>query len=81
MGSGWSACAVCIDGKTPGLPWSRQRVPKLKIDPLSWAAVDKHLCGDGRWAFAEFTEIFQFQTDFKAAIDNNFNKLIDGKLP
>ena len=81
MRSGWSACAVCIDGKTPGLPWSRQRVPKQEIDPLSWAAVDKHLYGYGRWAFAEFNETFLFQTDFKAAIDANFNKLIEGQLP
>ena len=77
MRSGWWGCAVCIDGKTPGLPCSRQRVPKQEIDSLSWAAVDKHLCGYGRWAFAEFNEIFQFQTDFKAAIDVNVNKLIE----
>jgi hypothetical protein len=77
MRSGWSACALCIGGKTPGLPWSRQRVPKQEIDPLSWAAVDKHLCDYGRWAFTEFNEIFQFQTDFKAAIDANFYKLIE----
>ncbi len=78
MGSGWCGCLLCIDGKTPGLPWSRQRVPTQKIDPLSWAGVDKHLCGYGRWAFAEFNEKFQFQTDFKAAIDVNVNKLIQG---
>ena len=81
MLSGWSRCAVCIDGKTSDLPWPRQHAQKQEIDPLSWAAVDKHLCGYGRWAFAEFTKTFQFQTDFKAAIDANFNKLIEGQLP
>ena len=32
----------------------------------------------GRWAFAEFTEAYQIQADFKATIDANFNQLIEG---
>jgi type III restriction enzyme len=31
----------------------------------------------GRWAFAEFTEVFQIESDFKAKIDAQFNKLIE----
>lgn len=36
-----------------------------------------HLGTHGRWAFAEFTEAFQIQADFKATIDVNFNQLIE----
>ncbi|MDD4195348.1 MAG: DEAD/DEAH box helicase family protein [Syntrophorhabdaceae bacterium] len=31
----------------------------------------------GRWAFAEFTEIYQMEADFQAKIEDEFNKLID----
>ena len=40
-----------------------------------------HLGTYGRWAFAEFTEVFQIQADSKATIDANFNKLIEGFNP
>lgn len=30
----------------------------------------------GRWAFAEFTEIYQIQTDFAAKVENEFSKMI-----
>lgn len=40
-----------------------------------------HLGTYGRWAFAEFTEVFQIQADFKATIDANFNQLIEGLTP
>lgn len=31
----------------------------------------------GRWAFAEFTEVYQIEADFKAKIESEFNKLIE----
>ena len=31
----------------------------------------------GRWAFAEFTEVYQMQADFEAKIESEFNKIID----
>jgi type III restriction enzyme len=31
----------------------------------------------GRWAFAEFTEVYQMDTDFEAKIEAEFNKMID----
>lgn len=43
-----------------------------------WVPGVNHLGSYGRWAFAEFTEVFQMQADFKATIDANFNKLIEG---
>ena len=30
----------------------------------------------GRWAFAEFTEVYQIQADFAARVEAAFNKMI-----
>ena len=30
----------------------------------------------GRWAFAEFTDAYQIQADFKAKVESEFNKMI-----
>jgi type III restriction enzyme len=32
----------------------------------------------GRWAFAEFTEVYQIETDFKDKVEAEFGKMIDG---
>jgi len=34
----------------------------------------------GRWAFAEFTDVYQIQTDFEARVAAEFNKMIDSVL-
>jgi type III restriction enzyme len=31
----------------------------------------------GRWAFAEFTEVYQIEADFKAKVESEFNEMID----
>ena len=31
----------------------------------------------GRWAFAEFTEIYQIEADFAAKVESEFNKMIE----
>ncbi len=31
----------------------------------------------GRWAFAEFTEVYQIEADFKAKVEGEFNKMIE----
>ena len=31
----------------------------------------------GRWAFAEFTDAYQIQADFKAKVESEFNKMIE----
>jgi type III restriction enzyme len=36
-----------------------------------------HLGSYGRWAFAEFTEVYQIQADFKAKVQSEFNKMIE----
>jgi len=35
----------------------------------------------GRWAFAEFTDMFQMQDDFAARIETEFNKMIENITP
>jgi type III restriction enzyme len=31
----------------------------------------------GRWAFVEFTDVFQMQHDFADMVESEFNKMID----
>ena len=31
----------------------------------------------GRWAFAEFTEVYQIESDFEAKVEAEFNKMIE----
>ncbi len=31
----------------------------------------------GRWAFAEFTEVYQIQADFEARVEAEFDRMID----
>ena len=31
----------------------------------------------GRWAFAEFTEVYQIEADFEAKVEEEFNKMIN----
>jgi type III restriction enzyme len=42
-----------------------------------WVPGVNHLGQYGRWAFAEFTEIYQIQSDFEAKVRGEFNKLIE----
>ena len=34
----------------------------------------------GRWAFAEFTEVYQIEADFEAKVEEEFNKMINQVL-
>jgi len=36
-----------------------------------------HLGAYGRWAFAEFTDLYQIEADFKAKVEGEFNKMIE----
>ena len=42
-----------------------------------WVPGVNHLGSYGRWAFAEFTEVYQIEADFKAKIETEFNKIIE----
>jgi len=41
-----------------------------------WVPGVNHLKSYGRWAFAEFGDVFQIQSDFKAKVESEFNKMI-----
>ncbi len=41
-----------------------------------WIPGVNHLASFGRWAFAEFTEVFQIQADFEAKVNAEFDALI-----
>ena len=41
-----------------------------------WVPGVNNLKQYGRWAFAEFTEIYQIESDFKAKVESEFNKMI-----
>ena len=42
-----------------------------------WVPGVNNLGTHGRWAFAEFTEVYQIEADFKAKVESEFGKMID----
>ncbi|WP_169979840.1 BPTD_3080 family restriction endonuclease [Tautonia rosea] len=42
-----------------------------------WVPGVNHLKTYGRWAFAEFAEVYQIEADFKAKVEREFNSMID----
>ena len=45
-----------------------------------WVPGVNNLKQYGRWAFAEFTEVYQMQHEFEAKVEAEFNKMIDATL-
>ena len=41
-----------------------------------WVPGVNHLGTYGRWAFAEFTDVYQIEADFKAKVETEFKKVI-----
>ena len=41
-----------------------------------WVPGVNHLESFGRWAFAEFTEVYQIEADFEAKVEGEFEKMI-----
>jgi type III restriction enzyme len=46
-----------------------------------WVPGVNNLGSHGRWAFAEFTEVYQIEADFKAKVESEFNKMIEIVAP
>lgn len=44
---------------------------------IYWVPGVNNLGNYGRWAFAEFTEVYQMQHDFAKKVEAEFNKMID----
>jgi type III restriction enzyme len=42
-----------------------------------WVPGVNHLGGHGRWAFAEFTDVYLIEADFKAKVEVEFNTMIE----
>ena len=42
-----------------------------------WVPGVNNLGTYGRWAFAEFTDVYQMQADFEAKVEAEFNKMIE----
>ena len=42
-----------------------------------WIPGVNHLGNCGRWAFAEFTEVYQIAADFEAEVEGKFNEMIE----
>ena len=42
-----------------------------------WVPGVNNLGNYGRWAFAEFTEVYQIETDFEAKVEAAFNTMIE----
>jgi type III restriction enzyme len=42
-----------------------------------WVPAVNNLGTFGRWAFAEFTEVYQIESDFKARVEAEFDKMVD----
>ena len=45
-----------------------------------WVPGVNHLGTYGRWAFAEFTDVYQMESDFAKKVEAEFNKMIDSVL-
>jgi len=45
-----------------------------------WVPGVNNLKQHARWAFAEFTDLYQIDVDFKARVETEFNKMIDALL-
>jgi type III restriction enzyme len=48
---------------------------KVTMDTY-WVPAVNNLGTLGRWAFAELTEIYQIESDFKAKVESAFNEMI-----
>ena len=45
-----------------------------------WVPGVNNLGSYGLWAFAEFTEVYQIESDFAKKVEEEFNKMIEGKV-
>jgi type III restriction enzyme len=45
-----------------------------------WVPGVNHLTTYGRWAFAEFTDVYQIEADFKGKVESEFNRIIEATL-
>lgn len=51
------------------------------VSAKDWVPGVNHLKQHGRWAFAEFTEVYQIEHDFKEKVESEFNQMIESYVP
>jgi type III restriction enzyme len=51
-------------------------IPKTKKRKKSKDQQDE-IVFDGRWAFAEFTDVYEIEADFKGKVEQKFNEIVD----
>ncbi len=58
----------------------RREDAKMKKSTMEtyWVPGVNNVGSYGRWAFAEFTEVYQIESDFEAKVKDEFNKMIEG---
>ncbi len=59
-----------------GLRGDDAKVKKSTMDTY-WVPGVNHLGTYGRWAFAEFTQVYEIESDFKAKVESEFNRMLD----
>ena len=52
---------------------------KLTMDTY-WISGVNNLGSYGRWAFSEFTDVFQMQHDFEQKVKEEFKKMVNGAI-
>ncbi|MCR4297740.1 MAG: DEAD/DEAH box helicase family protein [Gallionella sp.] len=55
-------------------------VEKKSTMDTYWVPGVNHLGTYGRWAFAEFTEVYQIEAEFNAKVESEFKKMIDSMV-
>ncbi|OGA37656.1 MAG: hypothetical protein A3G24_04375 [Betaproteobacteria bacterium RIFCSPLOWO2_12_FULL_62_13] len=57
--------------------WREDAKEKKSTMDTYWVPGVNHLGTHGRWAFAEFTEVYQIEADFEKKVEAEFNKMIE----
>ena len=52
------------------------RIKKATMETY-WVPGVNHLATYGRWSFAEFTDVYEMESDFKAKVKAKFDEMIE----
>jgi type III restriction enzyme len=60
----------------------RREDAKIKATTMNsyWIPGVNHLGTHGRWAFAEFCDVYEIESDFAAKVDKHFNQMIETSI-
>ena len=71
-----SAPGFSLDAEIKGYRREDAKDKKATMETY-WVPGVNNLGRFGRWAFAEFTEVYQIESDFEAKVEAEFNKMIE----